>query len=120
MSLILAYSGYPGASGLSNSGIDRTILALHFCMGIVAAAQTRCAAPRLLRPLRVMGQRSYETYLTHIFVAFARFPIFFWALIRIATALGVNIARLFSGPINHLLRRLFERQSSQFTSIFLK
>jgi peptidoglycan/LPS O-acetylase OafA/YrhL len=94
-----------------------TIIALGTCMVIIAAAQTQWKGPRLLAPLLLLGQRSYEVYLTHMFVVFAFFVIFvhygdpIWAvpLLFIATviataAIGDIIARFFSEPLNRILR----------------
>jgi hypothetical protein len=54
-----------------------SVVALGACMFVAAAAQ-RCKgrAPRLLSPLLNSGQRSYEVYLTHMFVVFALFAVF--------------------------------------------
>ncbi len=56
-----------------------TILALGTCLVITAVAQTHWQAPRLFRPLLMLGQRSYEVYLTHMFVIFALFRLFVFA-----------------------------------------
>ena len=85
-----------------------------------AAAQTEWASPRVLKPLRLLGQRSYEVYLTHMFVVFALFdffvsrgkplaavPVLFIAVILTAGALGALVAGFYSEPMNRLLRRRF-------------
>jgi peptidoglycan/LPS O-acetylase OafA/YrhL len=102
---------------IGESGLDMTIIALGTCMVIIAAAQTQWRGPRLLAPLLHLGQRSYEVYLTHMFVVFAFFAIFvhynnpIWAvpLLFIATiiataAVGDVVARFFSEPLNRILR----------------
>ncbi len=94
-----------------------TILALGTCMVIAAAAQTQWRSPRLLRPLAMLGERSYEVYLTHMFVVFAFFdlfvsfgkpmravPLLFITVILVASALGALVARLYSEPMNRILR----------------
>jgi peptidoglycan/LPS O-acetylase OafA/YrhL len=53
-----------------------TILAIGSYMVIAAAAQTRWRSPRVIFPLITLGQRSYEVYLTHMFVVFALFGLF--------------------------------------------
>ncbi len=53
-----------------------TLLAVGTCLVIAAAAQTQWTAPRWLRPLLTYGRRSYEVYLTHMFVVFAGFRLF--------------------------------------------
>ena len=64
-----------------------------------------------------LGQRSYEVYLTHMFVVFALFhlflfagkpllavPILFVAVIVVSGLLGGIVARLYSDPLNRLIR----------------
>ena len=109
---------------IGRSGLDMTIIALGTCLVIIAAAQTQWKAPRLLTPLTHLGQRSYEVYLTHMFVVFAFFAIFMhydsplWAIpllfiatVVVSAALGDIIARFFSEPLNRTLR---ERWSNNF------
>jgi peptidoglycan/LPS O-acetylase OafA/YrhL len=103
--------------GLGSKGIDETILAVGTCMVIIVAAQTRWKSPRVLGPLLRLGQRSYEVYLTHMFVVFAFFnvfvsmeepmtlvPILFVSTVIVATLLGDAVANLYSEPMNRLLR----------------
>jgi peptidoglycan/LPS O-acetylase OafA/YrhL len=65
-----------------------------------------------------LGQRSYEVYLTHMFVVFALFnlfvmagkpmvavPLLFLAVIFIAGFLGNIVARFYSEPMNHIIRQ---------------
>ena len=61
---------------LSEKGLDMTLIALATCFIIIAAAQSNWKAPRFLSPLLNLGQRSYEIYLTHMFVVFALFDVF--------------------------------------------
>src|SRR5580704_5896829 len=102
---------------IGESGLDMTVIALGTCLVIIAAAQTRWKGPRLLAPLIRIGQRSYEVYLTHMFVIFAFFAIFVhygnlvWSVpllfvsTVIATAVvGDLVARYFSEPVNRTLR----------------
>jgi peptidoglycan/LPS O-acetylase OafA/YrhL len=116
--------------GLSRNGLDMTILALGTCMLIAVAAQTQWRSPRLLRPLVKLGQRSYEVYLTHMFVVFALFHLFtgigkpmravpalFLSVILIAGLLGDSVARFFSDPINHRLRERFGDGSNKLGSV---
>jgi peptidoglycan/LPS O-acetylase OafA/YrhL len=103
--------------GLGRNGLNMTILAVGACMIIATAAQTRWRAPRILSPLLKLGQRSYEIYLTHMFVVFALFSLFlrankplkavpalFFATILLAALLGELVARAYSEPMNHWLR----------------
>lgn len=102
---------------LGDIGLEMTVLAVGTCLVIIAAAQTQWKAPRLLTPLLNLGQRSYEVYLTHMFVVFAFFhvflatgkrlvavPAFFLGVIILAALLGEWTARFFSEPMNRFLR----------------
>ena len=64
-----------------------------------------------------LGERSYEVYLTHMFIVFVFFqlflntgkqmklvPILFQATILVSGLLGEAVARLYSEPMNHYLR----------------
>jgi len=95
-----------------------TILAIGTCMVITAAAQTEWRGPRVLAPFLLLGQRSYEVYLTHMFVVFGFFhfflvagkpmwavPLLFIAVILIAAILGELVARFYSEPMNRWLRK---------------
>ena len=97
-----------------------TILAVGACMLIACAAQTQWRAPRLARPLLAYGRRSYEIYLTHMFVVFAGFDLFlkagkpmrgvvllFVAVIVTAGVLGELVGRFYSEPANRWLRARF-------------
>ncbi len=94
-----------------------TILALGTCMVIAVAAQTKWQSPRIFTPFLMLGQRSYEVYLTHMFVVFGLFhlfliagnpmwavPVFFISVILLAGFLGELVARFYSEPMNHWLR----------------
>jgi peptidoglycan/LPS O-acetylase OafA/YrhL len=96
------------------SGLDMTVLALGTCLVIVPAAQSGWRGPDLLL---VPGRRSYEVYLTHMFIVFGLLhlfvragrplwavPLYFVGAAVIATALGVAIARSFTDPMNQALR----------------
>jgi peptidoglycan/LPS O-acetylase OafA/YrhL len=115
--LVLGFSSQPFMLGLGSKGIDETILAVGTCMVIIVAAQTRWKSPRVLGPLLRLGQRSYEVYLTHMFVVLAFFhvfvsmdkpmrlvPILFVSTVLVATLLGDAVANFYSEPMNRLLR----------------
>ena len=115
---ILCFSTEAEALGLSRSGLDMTILAAGTCLVIAVAAQTRWRGPPLALPLITLGRRSYEVYLTHMFVVFALFRLFerfapsraaltglFVGVLLLAGALGEIVARWYSDPMNRLLRR---------------
>lgn len=116
--------------GLGRNGLNMTILAVGTCMLVAASAQTQWRSPHVLNPLRKLGQRSYEVYLTHMFVVFVLFdlfirigkpmwgvPVFFIAVIVIAGLLGEAVARFFSDPVNRLLRRRFGDGSNKLGSV---
>jgi peptidoglycan/LPS O-acetylase OafA/YrhL len=103
--------------GLERTGLRMTVLAVGTCMLIAAAAQTHWKGPRLLSPLLALGRRSYEVYLTHMFVVFALFhlflfagkpipaiPVLFLATIVIAGFVGELVARGYSEPLNRAIR----------------
>lgn len=116
---VLAFSRL-GFHWMFRSGLDMTILGLGVCPTLIPAAQTEWRSPRWLAPLRQMGRRSYEIYLTHMFVVFAFFdffvsrgkprsavPLLFIATIVVAGLVGELVARLYSDPMNRWLRVRF-------------
>jgi len=117
---ILGLSSQAEAWGLGRSGLDMTILAIGSCMVIAAAAQARWKSPRIVIPLITLGRRSYEVYLTQMFVVFALFglfraaglslgaaPLLFIGVIVISGLLGEWVARFYSEPMNRLIRQRF-------------
>jgi peptidoglycan/LPS O-acetylase OafA/YrhL len=113
----LCFSQLTSSWGLARTGLDMTVLALATCLLIAAAASINWKAPRILSPLRNLGKRSYEIYLTHMFVVFTLFNLFvltgkplsavislFIAVIIISGLLGEAVARLYSEPLNHAIR----------------
>jgi peptidoglycan/LPS O-acetylase OafA/YrhL len=120
MVFVLCLSLQAGRWGLGRVGLDMSILAAGTCMVIAAAAQSRWRSPRILVPLRLLGQRSYEVYLTHMFLVFALFAIFlaagkpiravpllFLAAIAASGLLGELVAQFYSEPMNRWLRDRF-------------
>ena len=106
--------------GLEKTGLDMSILSVGTCMIIAAAAKTGWQAPRIFSPFLVFGQRSYEIYLTHMFVVFACFNLFlvtgklmrmviplFIIAIVLSGVLGELVARFYSEPANRWLRTRF-------------
>lgn len=119
----------PAVAKLEKFGIDMTLVAIGTCM-IIAAAATRWHAPRPVYFLLAYGRRSYEIYLTHMFVVLACFGIFadrgkplglvlplFLVTIALAGFLGELIARYFSEPANGWLRRRFGDAPSTLGSV---
>jgi peptidoglycan/LPS O-acetylase OafA/YrhL len=127
---ILGFSREPYTRRLDRSGLDMTILAIGTCMIIAAAAHSEWRSPRFLGPLRLLGQRSYEVYLTHMFVVFALFDLFvsrgkpmgavpglFVTVILIAGVFGDAVARFYSDPMNRLLRDRFGDGANRLGSV---
>jgi len=121
---IFAFSALGTALGLGQSGTRFSVLALGTCMVAVAASQDGWRSPRFLAPLLLMGQRSYEIYLTHMFVVFAFFDLFvfggkslsivpflFVGTILCAAVLGDLVARFYSEPLNWLIRRRWRAET---------
>jgi peptidoglycan/LPS O-acetylase OafA/YrhL len=105
------------AWGLQKNGLDCTVLAVGVCLVIAAASQSCWRAPRFLTPLLVLGQRSYEIYLTHMFIVFALFgafihfgspmaavPVLFAVVIVVSGALGWLVSVVYAEPMNHFIR----------------
>jgi peptidoglycan/LPS O-acetylase OafA/YrhL len=120
---ILSFSEQTQRWGLARCGLDMSILAIGSCMVSVAAAQSAWRCPRTLSPLTALGRRSYEIYLTHMFVVFALFalfkpvraslgavPILFIGVVLLSSVLGACVARFYSEPMNRRVRRRFETQ----------
>ena len=114
---ILCFPAQPANLALERSGLDMTLLAIGSCMLIAAASQSNWRSPRILGPLLLLGQRSYEVYLTHMFIVFALFHIFllagkplagvpflFMAVIVLAALFGELVARSYSDPLNRIIR----------------
>ena len=110
--------------GLGKSGLMMSVVGAGACLVITAAAQSGWKAPWVLMPVLQMGQRSYEIYLTHMFVVIGAFAVFvawgkpigavWWVLagvITVATVLGWVVSVGFSEPMNRWLRRGVARAS---------
>ena len=111
--------------GLGAVGLNFTILAFGVCFAIAAASQSQWKAPKLLAPVLVLGQRSYEIYLTHMFAVVALFavfldcgkplkavPVLFVVALISAGCLGWTIAVLYSEPMNLFIRHRVRLSSS--------
>jgi peptidoglycan/LPS O-acetylase OafA/YrhL len=85
---------------------------------IATASQSTWRSPKVLSPLLVLGQRSYEIYLTHMFAVLALFavfvhfgkplrgvPVLFLSAIVAAGLLGWAVSVFYAEPMNRLVRR---------------
>ena len=99
------------------TGLDMTLIAVGTCLLITSATQSAWSSPAILKPLAILGQSSYEVYLTHMFVVFTCFGLFlregkpaslipalFLGVILLAGLLGYAIAGIYSEPMNRYLR----------------
>jgi peptidoglycan/LPS O-acetylase OafA/YrhL len=118
LAFVLAHPFWVHAMEYPRNGLDMTIIGMGTCLVIVAAAETRWRSPRVLAPFLLMGRRSYEIYLTHMFVVFALLhiflaagkpmigvPVFFLGVILLGAVLGEIVARFYSEPMNRWLRK---------------
>lgn len=115
---------------LEDLGLGMTLVALASCMLIAAAAQSRWQAPAFAAPFLACGRRSYEIYLTHMFVVFLLFDRFlaagkpirltaplFLGTIVLAGLLGELVGRFYSEPLNRALRDRFGDGSRALGSV---
>jgi peptidoglycan/LPS O-acetylase OafA/YrhL len=116
--LVLGFSSKSFMWSIGHRGLDETILAIGTCLVIIAAAQAHWNSPRAFSPILKLGQRSYEVYLTHMFVVFAFFNVFvkmgkpmravlvlFVVTIVTAALMGDLVATFYSEPMNRRLRK---------------
>src|SRR5579871_2032742 len=119
---VLGFGRLVNAWGLDSSGLGMTVLGIGTCLVMIAASQSEWRAPRVLSPLLDLGQCSYEVYLTHMFVVLVLFqlfialgmplpavPVLFVAAVVVSTLLGDGIARVYSEPMNRLIRQRAKR-----------
>ena len=118
LAFILGFSVHAYRWGFGRTGLDMTIIALGTCMIIVVAAQSKWRSPRIFAPVLALGQRSYEVYLTHMFIVFAclhlflgagkpmwAVPVYFVSVVFFSAILGELVARFYSEPMNRYLRK---------------
>jgi peptidoglycan/LPS O-acetylase OafA/YrhL len=118
LAFVLCHPFWVHAMDYPRNGLDMTIIALGTSLVIVWAAQTQWRAPRILEPFLLLGRRSYEIYLTHMFIVFALLhifmaagkpmagvPLYFAGTILLSAILGEIVARSYSEPMNRWLRR---------------
>lgn len=130
VAFILCFSLRAEAWGFSRTGVDMTVLAVGACLLIAASTSSDWKAPRIALPVVWLGQRSYEVYLSHMFIVIGLFalyisggtpvhaaPLVFAATIVVAGALGDVLARLYSEPLNRLLRKRFDDDARHLGSV---
>jgi peptidoglycan/LPS O-acetylase OafA/YrhL len=112
------------------TGLYMSAIGVGASMLIAVAAQTGWQGPRVLMPLLLAGQRSYEIYLTHMFVVMAlaatfaatghamwAVPVFFIAVIAISGLLGELAGRFYSEPMNRRLRARWHDGAREMGSV---
>ena len=130
VAFILGFSRTAYAWGLERTGLDMTILAVGTCLLIAVAAETQWRGPRILVPILWLGRRSYEVYLTHMFLVVAVFALFvsigkplvavpalFASVIVLSGLLGEIVARFYSEPMNTRLRYRFGDSANRLGSV---
>jgi peptidoglycan/LPS O-acetylase OafA/YrhL len=118
----LAFSLALPVAALERAGLDMSLVAIGTCLTLATLKETGWRAPLFCRPLTRLGERSYEVYLTHMFVVFALFhvflragkpayavPLLFATVVLVAGIAGALTARLYSEPLNRLLRSHWQR-----------
>jgi peptidoglycan/LPS O-acetylase OafA/YrhL len=99
-------------------------------MLIAVASQTGWRSPRVLAPLLIAGRRSYEIYLTHMFVVVVlaelfvttgklmwAVPMFFVGVLLVGGLLGDAVARFYSEPMNRWLRNRWKDGARSLGSV---
>ncbi len=103
--------------GLNEIGVGMTVLASGTCMIILAAAQSQWRAPRLFYPILKLGERSYEIYLTHMFVIIAFFDLVLKFEKPMALVPALFIASIFtSGILGELVARFYWNRSTPLSA----
>jgi peptidoglycan/LPS O-acetylase OafA/YrhL len=102
---------------VGRSGIDGTILALGTCLVMIATVLRGTTGGPLTAPIRWLGRKSYEVYLTHEFVVVwgtmlyaglhrGALPLWLTGIALFSVLPGAVVARYFSEPLNARLRRI--------------
>jgi peptidoglycan/LPS O-acetylase OafA/YrhL len=113
--------------GLNHVGLGMTIVAVGTCLLIASAAKSQWSAPVFFAPVLAYGRRSYEIYLTHMFVVFTVFdlfmtrtnhslwlvPVLFAVVILLAGLLGDLVGRFYSEPANRWIRTRFGNEAAK-------
>jgi peptidoglycan/LPS O-acetylase OafA/YrhL len=132
MAFILGFSATAQRLGLNGAGLDMTIVALGTCLVIAAFTASGPRLPVAFGPLKWLGRRSYEVYMTHMFVVIGLFVAFtsagnpsngivllFAMVVAFAAMVGEVVARYYSEPMNRYLRDKFGYSSSKVASMVI-
>ena len=127
---MLGFSRWGWQEGIARHGLEMTIDRLGTCFVIAWALHTQWRAPRILEPFLLLGRRSYEIYLTHMFIVFALLhiflaagkpmagvPLYFAGTILLSAIMGEIVARFYSEPMNRRLRRRFGDGADRLGSV---
>jgi peptidoglycan/LPS O-acetylase OafA/YrhL len=130
ITFILGFSLLVEQIGLPQLGLDMTMIALGTCLVMATVAQAPRRLPMVARPLLWLGQRSYEIYLTHMFVVIALYVLFkrlgapsigvpalFIGTVLLSGFLGEFVARFCSEPMNRYLRQRWGEGPSRLGSV---
>ncbi len=112
------------------TGLYMSVVGIGASMLIAVAAHTGWRSPRVLAPLLLAGQRSYEIYLTHMFVVIVlagvfvttgkpmwAVPLFFLGVLLLGGLLGEVVARFYSEPMNRWLRKRWNDGARRMGSV---
>lgn len=112
------------------TGLYMSVVGIGASMLIAVAAHTGWRSPRVLAPLLLAGQRSYEIYLTHMFVVIVlagvfvtigkpmwAVPLFFLGVLLLGGLLGEVVARSYSEPMNRWLRKRWNDGARRMGSV---
>jgi peptidoglycan/LPS O-acetylase OafA/YrhL len=130
LGLMLGFSRWTWQVGIARHGLEMTIDGVGTCFVIAWALQTQWRAPRIIEPFLLLGRRSYEIYLTHMFIVFALLhifmaagkpmagvPLYFAGTILLSAIMGEIVARFYSEPMNRRLRRRFGDGADRLGSV---
>ncbi|HEY6447468.1 MAG TPA: acyltransferase [Acidobacteriaceae bacterium] len=128
--LCLAFSRTAETLLPQKTGLYMSVIGIGASMLIAVTAHTGWRSPRVLAPLLLAGQRSYEIYLTHMFVVIVlagvfittgkrmwAVPLFFLGVLLLGGLLGEVVARFYSEPMNRWLRRRWKDGARNLGSV---